>query len=180
MTLDHVHILKEGGVGVMPTDTLYGLVGRALNQIAVDRIYGLKQRAPEKPFIILVGSIGELAQFGVEFDEALNQFLDKEWPGPTSIILPITADQFGYLDRGTKTLAFRLPNDPDLVKLLQLTGPLAAPSANPEGQPPATTIDQARGYFDTQIDFYVDGGERNAKPSRLVRYDHGEIEVLRP
>ncbi len=180
MPLDHIDILKEGGIGVIPTDTLYGLVGQALSQVAVDRIYALKQRPPQKPCIILVSSIEDLEQFGVDLDMETHEILKELWPGPTSIILPIKADHLSYLDRGTHTLAFRLPDNIDLVKLLSLTGPLIAPSANPDSQPPAETIDQAQAYFGPHVDFYVDGGRRNGSPSRLIKLENGQMTVLRP
>jgi L-threonylcarbamoyladenylate synthase len=181
VSLNHINILKQGGVGVLPTDTLYGLVGYALNRPAIERIYRLKQRTPDKPFIILVSSVDELAQFGVDLTDDLRSRLEQAWSTtPTSIIVPISAEIFDYLDRGTKTLAFRKPNNLELLELLSQTGPLAAPSANPEGALPALTIDEARNYFGDNVDFYVDGGRHETHPSRLIKLENGSVTVLRP
>lgn len=60
-----INTLKEGGVAVMPTDTIYGIVGQALNKDTVLRIYNLKKRAPEKPCIILIGDIEQLKLFSI-------------------------------------------------------------------------------------------------------------------
>ena len=66
--LDIIKILENGGVGVIPTDTLYGLVAQALNKQAVSRVYRLKQRSVHKPFIILISSYEDLAVFGIKMD----------------------------------------------------------------------------------------------------------------
>ena len=175
-----VNSLKKGGVGILPTDTLYGIVASALNEKAVERVYALKGRAPAKPCIILISSLSDLALFGVTLSPALQTILSTYWPGPTSIILPCVGEAFAYLHRGTHSLAFRLPKNDSLRALLQETGPLIAPSANAEGLPPATTIKEAQDYFKDKVDFYMDGGVLNNPPSSLIRIsEDGAVEKLR-
>ncbi len=171
--------LASGGVGVIPTDTLYGLVGSALIPEAIDRIYDLKHRDPKKPLIVLISQLNQLEQFGIELSKGLLTQLGAYWPGPYSIILPTLDDQFEYLSRGTDTIAFRLPNNPELCALISEVGPLVAPSANAEGMPPATTVEQAQKYFGTDVEFYVDGGELDNKPSTILRFDGDAVEVMR-
>ena len=172
-------IISSGGVGVLPTDTLYGLVGSALNPDVVDRIYELKRRDPKKPLIVLISDIASLEQFGVLLSDQLAKQLESYWPGPYSIILPTIDDQFEYLSRGKDTIAFRLPQKQELIDLITITGPLVAPSANVEGLPPATTIESARRYFGTDIDFYVDDGELDGKASTLIEFDGEEVHTIR-
>ncbi len=172
-------ILKDGGVGVLATDTLYGLVGKALDEKAVGRIYGLKKRQPSKPFIILIGRIEDLDLFGISLDQELKAQLKTYWPGPVSIVLPCSKKEFRYLHRGTNTLAFRVPAKASLRKVLKSTGPLVAPSANPEQQLPAETIAQAKAYFGDEVDFYKQGSG-TGHPSKLIEIVHGEVKVLRP
>ena len=175
-----VDILKNGGIGVLPTDTLYGVVASARNKEAVERVYTLKGRAPAKPCIILISSLTDLSVFTVTLSPTLQSTLKKYWPGPTSIILPCAGEKFAYLHRGTHSLAFRLPKQEALIKLLQETGPLIAPSANPEGLTPAKTIEEARAYFGERVDFYEDGGTLTNPPSTLIRInENGEVEKLR-
>lgn len=174
-----IEIIKDGGIGVIPTDTIYGLVGSALNIKTVERIYEVRRRRPDKPSIILISKIEDLKLFDIELDEATREVLEKYWPGPVSIILLCPNKKFAYLHRGTNSLAFRLPAKNDLLKFLKQTGPLVAPSANPEGSEPAKTINEAKKYFDKQIDFYVDFGRLEAEPSALIRIEQGRIEVLR-
>ena len=171
--------LKAGGVGVLATDTVYGLVARAFDRIAVERVYALKGRASTKPCIILISDISDLKQFGVVVGDERERILARFWPGPVSMVLPVS-DAPEYLHRGTQTLAFRLPNDERLLALLKETGPLIAPSANPEGAPPATTIIEAKNYFGDAVDFYDDAGERAGAPSTLISLDEDNaILVLR-
>lgn len=173
-------ILREGGVGIIATDTLYGLVASAANEEAVRRVYRLKNRALTKQSIVLISSLEDLADFGIDLTEQLEQVLTRYWPGPTSIVIPCGPAVPEYLQCGTHTLAFRLPNDERLRAFLSESGPLIAPSANTEGQPPATTIAEARQYFGNEVDFYLDSGERAGAPSTLIALSaNNEVTVLR-
>ncbi len=162
-----IKILKAGGVGVIPTDTLYGLVASALSPEAVERVYQLKGRAPDKPCIILISDLADLKKFNFKPAPATLKIIKQLWPGPISVIF-------------TNTLSCRRPAPNWLHRLLKKTGPLIAPSANPEGRPPATTIAQAKKYFGAQVDFYLDGGQLNNKPSRLIAIKNGKILIVRP
>jgi L-threonylcarbamoyladenylate synthase len=174
-----VHILKSGGVGILQTDTIYGIVGSAFSKIAVERIYKLRKRNPKKPFIILIGSLDDIAFFGIALDRKMKNKLEKIWPGPISVILKCSYKKFAYLHRGMKRLAFRLPKKRNLRTLLKKTGPLVAPSANWEGYPPAVTVREARKYFSDEVDFYIDEGPRESLPSTLLEIKNGKIVILR-
>ncbi len=138
------NILKSGGIGVMPTDTIYGLLGSALDKKTVERIYQVRGRRPDKPLIILIGSLEDLKLFGIKPKDKTLEILKKYWPGQLSVVLPCAGKKFKYLHRGTKTLAFRWPKNKWLQNLLKKTGPLVAPSANPEGRTPAINIIEAK------------------------------------
>lgn len=172
-------ILLQGGIGVLATDTLYGIVGSALSSETVDRIYETKQRNHTKPLIVLITQMEDVEQFGVVLSDKLITQLEQYWPGPYSILLPTIDDQFEYIHRGTDQIAFRMPDKDDLRALLQVTGPLVAPSANMEGMPPAQTISEARNYFGTDVDFYIDEGERKNKPSTILSFDGDDVLVQR-
>lgn len=175
-----IKCLKNGGVGVIPTDTLYGLVGSAYSPKAVERIYELRQRDKDKPCIILISSIDDLEKFGVHLTLPLRDRLEKFWPGKVSIVFPVANEKFSYLHRGGKSLAFRFPNDKDLIAILKETGPLVAPSANIQSFSPAKTIEDAERYFSTKVDFYQDGGEMGSLPSKLISFgENGEEIILR-
>ena len=173
-------ILIAGGVGVIPTDTLYGLVGSALKKETVERIYELRKRDLKKPMIILISSIDDLKSFGVSLNVSQEKVLKKIWPGKVSVVLPCDERKLQYLHRGEKTLAFRFPADENILSLIELVGPLVAPSANLAGEKAAETYNQAKKYFDEKIDFYVDSGKLSSQPSTLLTLGNkGEISVLR-
>ncbi len=179
--LNIVKILVAGGVGVLPTDTIYGIVGSALLPKTVARIYRLRRRDPKKPMIILAASKSAVKQFGVSIDPK-GKILDRVWPGKVSVILPVSrkaAAKFRYLHRGTNALAFRVPRPAWLRALLKKTGPLIAPSANFEGKPPASTIREAKKYFGDKADFYVDHGRLAGEPSALIKITKRDIVTLR-
>ncbi len=157
--------LREGGLAVMPTDTIYGIVARAEDPKAVERVYKVRGRDRKKPCIILIGRQSQLKKFSVRLSETQKRTLGRYWPGPVSVVLDCLSEKFSYLHRGTKTLAFRLPDEPALRKLLLKTGPVCAPSANAEGAPPARNILEAKKYFGKKVDFYASGGESSAESS---------------
>ena len=179
MNKDYINILKNGGVGVLPTDTIYGLVGKAESKEAIKRIYDIKSRNEKKPLIILISSIKDLEIFGVEVSERAKTFLEKFWPGKVSVILPFSSEKFKFLNEIEDNLAFRFPNKKDLIEIIKQTGPLVAPSANPENLPPAKNIDEAKKYFENKVDFYLNEGELFSMPSTLVKIDGDKIEVIR-
>jgi L-threonylcarbamoyladenylate synthase len=175
---EYTDLLIGGGIGIIATDTIYGIIGQALKPATVQRIYTVKRRTPTKPFIILISNLLELGSFGITIDETVQTAASTYWPGPVSIIIDCPHDDFEYLHRGTKTLAFRMPAKPELHDLITLTGPLVAPSANPEGFMPSATIDEAKAYFTDEVDFYNEGIVRT-KPSKIIRITDGREEIIR-
>lgn len=173
-----VEILRNDGVGVIATDTVYGIVVRLLSPTAVERIYEVKHSDAKRPVgTILTASAGQLR--GIVDDDYITK-ATAYWPGPTSVILPV-GDELDYAHKGLGSLPFRVPADPELIKLLEQTGPLATSSANLPSQPPAVTVDQAKDYFGDAVDFYDDGGDlSDRKPSRIINLlDNGEIQEIR-
>jgi L-threonylcarbamoyladenylate synthase len=171
--------LKKGELAVLPTDTLYGIHASALNQKSVENVYRIRKRAPEKPFIILIGSIDQIKLFGIKIDSQTRNIMNYYWPGKLSIVLPCANNEFEYLHRRTESLAFRLPDKKDLAKLLLKTGPLISTSVNPEEMPPAKTIEEAKKYFGNEIKYYIDQGKIDSLPSTVIKIKNGKIEILR-
>ncbi len=172
--------IRSGGVGVLKTDTIYGLVGSALNKKAVQRVYKIKKRNYQKPLIVLISSLTDLKKFGISLSPSSSAMIAKFWPGPVSIILPCGSSKFKYLHRGTKSIAFRLPKLIKLRNLLKSTGPLVAPSANIEGFPPAKNIREAESYFGNAVDFYIDSGLARGRASKLFKLEGDSLRILRP
>lgn len=172
-----ITLLRDGGVAVIRTDTLYGIVASAGNRSAVERVYNIKHRNLNKSCIVLIDHPN--SAYGNNEELAID--IRDHHETPTSFLI-VSEEAPEWLLRTNKELAYRVPAKADLRALLERTGPLIAPSANPEGLPPALTIDQARKYFGESIDMYVDGGEvpADTPPSRLLRVnDDGTVERLR-
>ncbi|MBW3538464.1 threonylcarbamoyl-AMP synthase [Candidatus Parcubacteria bacterium] len=172
--------ITSGELAVIPSDTIYGVVAQAFNPRAVERLYRLKRRHPAKPSIILIGDARDLAKFGISLEGGRLEALSRWWPGRVSVVLPCLGQELAYLHRGTFSLAFRVPDKPELSRLIAKTGPLVAPSANPEGSPPAATVAEAKAYFGSAAACYVDGGEVQGKPSKVIKIEDGRVRVLRP
>lgn len=182
MNTELAKILKNNGIAVAATDTIYGILGSALNEDVVDRIYKLKGRDDDKKLITLIPSIESLTDFGVQLSEAEVQIVQKLWPGAVTIILQYSGEKaaaMGYLHRGTNESGFRLPAKESLRELLKETGPLVAPSANPQGAEPARTIDEAKAYFGDLVDYYEDDGEVYGEASTMIELKEGKITVIR-
>lgn len=171
--------IENGAVGVLPTDTIYGIVTKALNAHSVDKLYEIRKRPAEKPSIVLISSLLDLELFFVEVPAIHKQFLENVWPGKVSIIMDAPHPDMAYLHKGTDTIAFRIPDTHELIQLIEQVGPLIAPSANLEGQPSAKTIDETREYFGNDIGFYVDFGKLEGDPSTVVKIEGETIKVLR-
>lgn len=177
--------LASGKVGVMSTDTIYGIVGSALDKKTVERIYLLRKRDLKKPMIVLISSFEDLKFFGVKLSIKEKKILKKIWPGRVSVVLRLPSREFAYLHRGTQTTAFRLPTYSagkprfHIGDFLKDTGPLVAPSANLAGEPPSRTIREARKYFGEKVDFYLDAGGISSKPSTLIDFHNGGVRILR-
>lgn len=177
-TPEVIELLKSGAVGVIPTDTLYGVVTPLLNEQAVRRIYQVKGHDETRPIGTIL--INDPLQISSLVSEHELMQAKEFWPAPNSVILAVPSDMH-YAHRGYNSLPFRVPDQVRLRELLAETGPLATTSANHSGRPPAETIEQAMEYFREAVDFYVDGGNLSGnQASNILRFnDEGELEQLR-
>lgn len=168
-------MLAGGAVGVLPTDTVYGLVTSATRPDSVARFYQLKNRQ-SKPGTLIASSVNQLIGMGFlqyELDQVRGY-----WPNSLSAVLTLTAND--YLTQGVGSLAVRVVSTPNLKTLLRQTGPLITSSANRPGEPIATSLDEAYAYFGDAVDFYVDGGEiAEAHASTIVRVAPDGLEIIR-
>ena len=164
----YVEILRNEGVGVIPTDTLYGVVGVWGSDSALKRIKEVR-RVDKKPngWITLISDINDLKKMAIDLSQKQFDMLSKIWPGAFSV---------GFKDEPG---AYRLPAQNELRDFLKKTGPLIAPSANITGYAPARNINEANDYFAESVDFYVDGGELNGNPSTVIVLNDNAVEIIR-
>lgn len=179
-----VHILSDGGLVAVPTETVYGLAARADSDTAVARIYEAKGRPSFNPLIVHVASLEQAREFA-EFPPAAQRLAREYWPGPLTLVLPRHrgARLAPAVTAGLETLALRIPAHPVMRALLDRTGfPLAAPSANRSGFISPTSPAHVLASLDGRIDAVLDGGEceRGLESTIAAVRADGSVEVLRP
>lgn len=168
--------LANGGIAVVRTDTIYGIIARASKRRAVEKVYAVKHRDPSKQCIVLIPGSGSVR----EHSSVIAKYSSPDQP-PTSVIVPKT-DEHEWVLRGGNTVAYRVVRDEFLKKVVQAVGPVIAPSANPEGMPPARTIEEAKAYFGDEVDVYIDGGEvpEETQASRIIQVNaDGSVTTIR-
>lgn len=171
-----IELILKGNVGVLPVDTVYGLVGRAADEQAVAKLYALKKRE-HKPGTVIAASAEQLAELGVP--KRYLSAVKHLWPNPLSVEIPL-GDRLAYLHQDTGRQAYRVVADERVRAILEQTGPLVTSSANQPGEPGSVTVQQAFDYFGGQVDFYVDGGDMSdSLPSTIIRIVDDAIEVVR-
>lgn len=171
--------LRAGGVAVLRTDTIYGIVACADDRKACERVYAAKGRDGSKPCIVLIANDAQIWDtISRKAFTSVQTHLGEE---PTSVVVPSGPNTPAWIPHENGTVAFRIPHKPSLRQLLLASGPLIAPSANPAGKEPAATIEEAERYFGEAVDLYIDGGEvEGAKPSHIIKVsDAGSIERIR-
>lgn len=174
--------LRRGGLITCPTETVYGF-GCALRPRALEALRALKQRGPEKPFLLLVT---DTRIPGVRWTPAALDLAARFWPGPLTIVLQAEPGAFpAQVLGGNDTVAVRATSHPGLRRVLEALGePMTSTSANVPGEAPATTLDQARAVlsvFPAVDDMWLlDGGtlppslpstiiDGTVQPPRLIR-----------
>ncbi len=146
-------------VFVCPTDTIYGLSARASDKEAVERIKNLKGREDTR-FIILLAEVTDLQKFGIELNSRQEELLARVWPGPVTVA-------FDSLTGSGQ--AFRVPDYPELQEFIKDIGPIVSTSVNKHGEPPASSVGEARVIFGSEVDEYIDAGNLDGDPSTIIK-----------
>ena len=145
-----IEIYLQGGIFIYPTDTIYGVGGNPFNKTAVDKINKLKSRTEKKQFILLINNLETLLNY-VELEDKLHQdFLNKIWPAPVSVILKLNNKTSRKLNG--KTAAFRIPGNRFCQDLLnQIKAPLISTSVNRNNKKPLTSHLKIKDEFESEI-----------------------------
>ncbi len=171
-----IELIRSGAVGVIPTDTVYGLVGLASRSDTLTRINLLKQRS-NKPGTIIASSVAQLYALGLNNHDL--SIAASYWPNPLSIVIASNPKAI-QLDFGLGSVAVRVTNNQVVAKLLSITGPLVSSSANIADQAVVTTVEAAQALFSDKVDFYVDGGDLSGRQaSTIARLIEGGLEIIR-
>jgi L-threonylcarbamoyladenylate synthase len=176
-------ILRSGGLVALPTETVYGLAGRADSETAVAAIYRAKGRPDFNPLIVHVAALEQAERLAV-FDDRARLLADRFWPGPLTLVLPLRkgASIAPAVTAGLATIALRMPAHPLLRAVLASLGlPLAAPSANRSGGVSPTSAEHVRVSFGAAAPPILDGGaSENGLESTIVALREDGWQLLRP
>ena len=173
--------LEAGNVVGIPTETVYGLAGNALNPEAVLTIFRVKNRPSFDPLIVHTDSVDKLNQFVTDVPKAARQLAETFWPGPLTLLLPKRDLIPDLVTAGLPSVAIRIPNHPLTLDLLRsLDFPLAAPSANPFGYISPTTAQHVADQLGDQVPYILDGGPAGVGlESTIVGFENNQATVFR-
>ena len=152
-------ILLRGGVGAIPTETVYGLAADAGSRAAVERIYAVKRRPLDHPVIVHLGEADWIGRWARTVSPLAEELIATYWPGPLTLVLPRARGVGDWVTGGQDTVGLRMPSHPLTLGLLKACGlALAAPSANRFGRISPTTAQHVREDLGDEVDFILDGG----------------------
>ncbi|MDN3689180.1 L-threonylcarbamoyladenylate synthase [Cyclobacterium jeungdonense] len=173
--------LTEGELVAIPTETVYGLAGNALDERAVLKIFKTKDRPEFDPLIIHLGKKSQLMDYVQDVPEELAALGERFWPGPLTLLLPKKDIIPDLVTSGLDTVGVRVPRHPLTRKLLQqLNFPLAAPSANPFGYISPTRARHVQDQLGDKINYILDGGDCEVGlESTIVGMEQGQVIVYR-
>jgi L-threonylcarbamoyladenylate synthase len=184
-------LLRTGQIVALPTETVYGLAGNALDADVVGAIYAAKGRPSDNPLIVHIASVDELGRVVRAVPESALALAHAFWPGPLTMVLPRRDVVPDRVTAGLDTVAVRVPDHAAFRAVLDAAGvPLAAPSANRAGSPSPTTAQHVLHDLDGRIPAVLDGGpcavgvestvvDLTTTPPRLLRPGGIGLEQLR-
>ncbi|HET9141177.1 L-threonylcarbamoyladenylate synthase [Actinophytocola sp.] len=161
--------VRAGQLVVIPTDTVYGIGSDAFSLSAVNSLLAAKERGPDMPVGVLVGSWTTIDGLVLSVPDNARALIEAFWPGDLSIVLRHAPSLSWNLGNTRGTVMIRMPLHPVAIELLRETGPMAVSSANRSGLPPASTVDEAREQLGDAVRVYLDGGPSgDPVPSTIV------------
>ena len=152
-------LLKAGRLVAFPTDTVYGIGANVFSEEAVQQIYAVKKRDPDKPLQVLIAHRRSLRAIAGDQSEALNRLASEFWPGPLTLVMPAKRDFPRQVRCGGDTIGVRMPANNVALKLIEAFGrPIAATSANISGLPDPLNAGEVMEYLGGKVDLILDGG----------------------
>jgi L-threonylcarbamoyladenylate synthase len=164
----------------IPTETVYGLAGNALNENVVSNIFLAKNRPKFNPLILHIKNIQEIDKYCIEVPPLAYKLANHFMPGPLTLLLKKSDLVHDILVAGSKKVAIRIPNHPLTLTLLnQLPFPLAAPSANPFGYVSPTSAKHVYDNLKDKVSYILDGGECSVGvESTIIELDENENIII--
>ena len=174
-------IIKDGGIVIFPTETVYGIGTNGFNEESVRKIYELKKRDFNKPISLLVSNMEMVKTVAENITNLERALMEQFWPGPFTIILKKKKIVPDILTANGDTVGVRMPSGIIAKQLIEYAGvPIATPSANISGNPSGTNIDDIRNDFEGKVDCIIDSGiSELGVASTIVKVIDGVPHVLR-
>lgn len=175
-------IIKNDGIVLFPTETVYGIGANGLSKKAVEKVYKAKGRSIKNPINLLVSDIKMIESVAKDITELEYKLMDVFFPGPFTIILKKKDVVPNIVTAGGDTVGVRMPSGEIALKLVQESGvPIAAPSANLSGCLSGTNLNDIIGDFENKVDCIIDGGDSKiGLESTIVKVVDGVPHILRP
>lgn len=172
--------IQKGNLVIMPTDTIYGIIGDATNEETIKKAFDVKERSYDKPLLILVSNEEMLKDAVEEIPEQVKKIIKKYWPGPLTILFKKSKKISDTLTANSPLVAIRMPKDERLLNIMnKLNKPLISTSANISNKKAITNPDQLEEKMKEQIDFIIDEGTINNEASTLIKVEDNKIVILR-
>lgn len=174
-------IIKDGGIVIFPTETVYGIGVNGLDETAIKKLYEVKQRPTNKPISLLVNSIEMIEKVAKDITEIEYDLIKKFLPGPLTIVLKKKDTVPDIVTAGFNTVGIRMPENEIALKLIQYAGvPIATPSANISGRPSGTNLKEIMKDFNNKVDYFIDGGiSKIGVASTIVQIIDSNPHILR-
>lgn len=174
-------ILEKGDLVAIPTETVYGLAGNALDVSSVTKIFQVKNRPSFDPLIVHTNSLARASSFLKHIPDMAHQLAEALWPGPLTLLLEKKPNVPDLVTSGLDRVAIRIPDHPMTLQLLtQLDFPLAAPSANPFGYISPTEAVHVDDQLGDQLEYILDGGPCTVGvESTIVGFEGGKPWIYR-
>lgn len=179
MNEEFEEILHNGGALVLPTETVYGIFTKALDETAVNHVYQLKKRPRDKAMNLNVADYQTILEFSKEQPSYLKDLFEAFLPGPLTIILKANDKVPAWINSGKSTVGFRLPNHPLTADLIKKTGPLIGPSANISGNESGKEYASIMAAFDHEVAGYEDDQAITGQDSTIVDLSGEKAKILR-
>ncbi|MCW6111482.1 L-threonylcarbamoyladenylate synthase [Clostridium sporogenes] len=152
------NILRQGGLVVFPTETVYGLGANALDKDSVKKIFEAKGRPQDNPLIVHISKVKDIEKLVEEIPPIAQKLMDKFWPGPMTIILKKKDIIPNETSAGLDSIGIRMPSNKIAMELISMAGvPIAAPSANLSGKPSPTDLETCIEDLDGRVNMILGG-----------------------
>ena len=171
--------LEKGGAVVLPTETVYGLFAKALDEKAVDHVYQLKRRPRDKALNLNVAHLDDILNFSKNQPPYLQKLVDCFLPGPLTIILGANDKVPYWVNSDLTTVGFRMPSHPVTLELIREFGPLIGPSANISGQDSGVTYKEILQDFNQNVLGLEDDAFLTGQDSTIIDLSCSKVKILR-